>query len=118
LVLYSSGALSLKPEPKDSVYDKAVLIGIPIFAANLEPTESPTTFRIYACFDDGGVLTVRRTVGATTVLENLNGGANLAANASYFFDIAVHYGEEINLSYNIGAQCLSLKVWEVKGVIN
>jgi len=89
-----------------------------IFATNIKPTESPTTFRIYASFTAGGVLTVRRTVGATTISENLNGGANLAANASYFFDIAVHYGEEINIRYSVGTQCLSLKVWEVKGVVN
>lgn len=118
MVLYSSGALSLIPESKGSVYNQAVLANTDIFATDLEPTESPTTFRIYAGFTAGGVLTVRRTVGATTVSENLNGGANLAANASYFFDIAVHYGEEINLRYSVGATCMSLKVWEVKGVVN
>ena len=110
--------MSLIPESKGSIYDQAVLAGTDIFAPDLEPTESPTTFRIYACFDTGGVLTVRRTVGATTVPENLNGGANLTAGASYFFDVAVSYGEKINLQYNIDAQCLSLKVWEVKGVVN
>ena len=110
--------MSLKPEAKDSVYNQPVLANTDIFATDLEPTESPTSFRIYACFLAGGVLTVRRTVGATTVSENLNGGANLAANASYFFDIAISYGEEINLRYSVGATCLSLKVWEVKGVIN
>jgi len=118
MVLYSSGALSLKPEPKGSKYDQPVLAGTDIFATDLEPTESPTTFRIYACFTAGGVLTVIRTVGAATVPEDLNGGANLAAGASYFFDIAVHYGEEINLQYSVPTQCLSLKVWEVKGVVN
>jgi len=119
MVLFSSGSPSLKPELKDSVYNQGIPTGIDIFATDLEPTESPTTFRIYACFDPGGILTVTRTVGTTTVTENLNGGANLAANASYFFDIAVHYGEKINLQYSgVGATCISLKVWEVKGVIN
>jgi len=118
MVLFSSGAPSLKPEYKDSKYNQAVLVTTNIFATNLEPTESPTTFRIYACFTAGGVLTVIRTVGANTVYEDLNGGANLAAGASYFFDIAVHYGEEINLYYSVPTQCLSLKVWEVKGVVN
>lgn len=118
LVLYSSGAMSLIPESKDSIYNQVVLANTDMFATDLEPTESPTTFRIYACFIAGGVLTVRRTVGAATISEDLNGGANLAAGASYFFDVAVHYGEEINLHYSVTTQCLSLKVWEVKGVIN
>ena len=118
MVLFSSGAPSLVPESKGSVYNQAVLANTDIFATDLEPTESPTTFRIYACFTLGGVLTVRRTVDAATVSEDLNGGANLAAGASYFFDIAVHYGEEINLYYSVPTQCLSLKVWEVKGVVN
>jgi len=118
MVLYSSGAPSLVPESKDSIYDQPVLATTDIFTTDLEPTESPTTFRIYACFTAGGVLTVIRTVGADTVLENLNGGANLAAGASYFFDIAVSYGEKINLYYSVPTQCRSLKIWEVKGVIN
>jgi hypothetical protein len=118
LVLYSSGSPSLIPESKDSVFNQTILANTDMFASDLEPTEAPTTFRIYACFTVGGTLTVRRTVGATTVSENLNGGAALVANSSYFFDVAVQYGESINIWYSVGATCLSLKVWEVKGVIS
>jgi len=110
--------MSLRPESKDSIFNQPVVANNDIFATALVTTESQTTFRIYACFTVLGVLTVRRTVGGVTIAENLNAGANLAANAAYFFDIAVHYGEGINLRYSVGATCLSLKVWEVKGVIN
>ena len=118
MVLYSSGGISLIPVSKGSINNQAILANTDIFTTALGPTQDPTTFRIYAAFNAGGVLTVRRTVGAVTVSENLNGGAALAANSSYFFDIAVQYGETINIWYSVGATCLNLKVWEVKGVVS
>ncbi len=117
MVLYSAGA----PGPatvKGSVFDTAVVADINIFSSDIEPIYTPTTFRIYACFDDAGVLTVMRTVGVDTFSEELNGGGALAANSAYTFDIVVEIGDSINIWYSVGATCKSLKVVEVPGSVS
>ena len=112
MVLYSCGAYGYAI-PKGSVFNTAVAADSDIFSSDLEPTYTPCIFRIYVCFDAGGVLTVRRTKNGATVSENLNGGAALTANAAYIFDIVVEEGETINLRYSVDATILSLKVVEV-----
>jgi len=104
---------AFKPVSKGSVFNTSVTAGTNIFASDLEPTDTPTIFRIYACFDTAGVLTVRRTSGGTTVSEQLNSGNNLTANASYMFDIIVDSGETINLQYSVNATCLKLSIVEI-----
>jgi hypothetical protein len=59
-----------------------------------------------------GVLSVRRTQGATTVSEQLNGGASLIANASYIFDVMVATGQTINFQYSAIGTVLSCIVIE------
>jgi hypothetical protein len=103
---------------KYSLFNTAVSANINIFAAGLTPTNSPTIFRIYACFDASGVLSVQRTKGAVTVSERLNGGVALSANAAYLFDILVESGESINLQYSVAATALSLKVVEVAMMVS
>ena len=103
---------------KGSIFNTAVMGNTNIFASNLSPTNSPTTFRIYACFDTDGVLTVRRTRVATTVSEQLNAGTALNASAAYMFDVTLESGETINLQYSVDATALKLAVYEVQGVIS
>jgi len=110
--------ISLKPILKASLFNTSVAANTNIFPSALTPTYSPATFRIYCCFNASGVLSVQRTSGATTVAEQLNGGAALNANASYMFDILVESGESINLQYSVAATALSLKVVEVAGVVS
>ncbi len=122
MVLYSAGSIGL-PVLKGSAFNAPISIGdgtvaTNIFSSDLEPTNSPTTFRIYACFNSGGVLTVMRTVGVDTVSEDLNGGGALAADATYTFDIIVEIGDSINLQYSAGGTCRSLKVLEVPGAVS
>lgn len=118
MVLYSAGAPGLATV-KGSVFNTAVGASSDIFSSDLEPTYTPTTFRIYACFDTGGgTLIVRRTVGINTVSEELNGGGALAVDAAYTFDIIVEIGDSINIWYSIGATCKSLKVVEVPGAVS
>ena len=107
------------PETKGLVFNEAVGANADIFAAALAPTHSPTTFRIYACFDTAGVLIVRRTRGTppVTVSEQLNSGVDLNANAAYMFDIIVQEGDSLNLWHSIGATILYLKVVEIAGAI-
>lgn len=105
------------PLTKGLVFNQAIGAGANIFGTALSPLRSPTTFRIYACFDTAGLLIVRRTRGGVTVSEQLNSGANLVANAAYIFDIIVQSGDTINLRHSAGAQILYLKVEEVGGSI-
>jgi len=106
------------PLLKGSVFNDAVTADTDIFGSNLTPTNSPTTFRIYVCFDAAGVLTVRRTSGGTTVSEQLNSGTTLTANAAYIFDVPVESGESINLQYSVNATALKIMVLEVSGVLS
>jgi hypothetical protein len=117
MVLYSVGAPDYKFILKGSLFNTSVAANTNVFTTDLSPTYTPTTFRIYACFDTGGILTVRRKKGAVTVSEQLNSGANLAANAAYMFDILLESGESVNLQYSADATALCIKVCEVFGVM-
>lgn len=101
---------------KGQVFNTAVGAGANIFAANLSPTYSPTTFRIYAAFDGSAVLSVTRTRAGITVTEQLNGGTALATNCAYAFDIIVSTGDGINLQYAGAHTALTIKVVELTGV--
>jgi hypothetical protein len=107
---------ALAPILKGSLFNAAVSAGANIFGSDLTPTYSPATFRIYACFDAAGVLSVARMKGGTTVVEQLNAGSALNANAAYMFDVLVEAGESVNLRYSVAATALCLKVVEVAGV--
>jgi len=104
-------------EFKGSVFNTAITAGTNIFAQDLEPTYTPCIFRIYACFDASGVLTVRRTRAGVTVGEQLNSGSPLAANAAYIFDVPVDADETINLQYSVDATVLKLSVMEIGGMV-
>jgi hypothetical protein len=80
-------------------------------------TNNPSYFRIFACFNTSGVLSVVKTKGTTTVTMQLNGGNALNANCLYAFDIAVESGESVNLQYSVNATALELKVEEIATVM-
>jgi hypothetical protein len=117
MVLYSVGAPEYKLILKGSLFNTHVAANTNIFTTSLSPTYTPTTFRIYACFDTSGVLTVRRTKGTVTVSEQLNSGTALEANAAYMFDILLESGETINLQYSVNATATCIKICEVHGVM-
>lgn len=98
---------------KDSKFNEAVTAAIDIFSAVLSSTNTVTVFRIYACFDTSGILSVRRTYGSNTVSEKLNAGANLSADCGYAFDVLVLEGQTINLRYSVAATASALIVSEV-----
>jgi len=102
---------------KASVFNTVVTANTDILPSDLSPTRNPATFRIYACFSVGGVLTVRRTRGGVTVSEQLNSGTALAANSAYMFDIIVEIiveaGDTINIQYSVNATCICLKIVEI-----
>lgn len=116
LISVAAAALQI-PELKGRIFNTAIALNTDFFAADLAPTNTPTTFRIYVALDTAGILSVQRTSAAVTVAEQLNAGAALAANASYMFDILVHEDDTINLQTTVGAQILYCMVIEVPGVI-
>ena len=104
---------------REEIFNTAVLANADILAAAITVTNpsTPAVFRIQACFDTGGVLTVRRTSGGVTVDEQLNAGVGLTADALYTFDIIVTENDTINLWYGIIATISSLKVIEIRGMM-
>jgi len=100
------------------VFNTPITADTDIFGVDLEPSSSATTFRIYACLNTAGVLTVRRTRGDTTVSEDLNAGTNLVANSAYMFEILVEELETINLQYSVNATVISLKLFEITGAVS
>lgn len=106
------------PRALDRVFNTAIIANTDIFGVDLEPSSSATTFRIYACMNTAGVLTVRRTREGTPVSENLNAGANLVANSAYMFEILVEELETINMRYSENATVISLKVFEITGAVS
>jgi len=117
MVLYSVGAPEYKFILKNSLFNTPITGNKDIFTVGLSPTNTPTTFRLYVCFDTSGVLTVRRTREAVTVSEQLNAGAALTANSAYMFDILVESEETINLQYSVDATAICIKICEVPGVM-
>jgi hypothetical protein len=97
---------------KGKIINTSIAANTNFFGSNLAPSASPVIFRINVTMNTAGVLTVRRTDGATTVSEQLNGGSNLIANASYIFDTIVATGQTINLQYSTSATIVSCIVVE------
>ena len=89
-----------------------------ILSSPIIPSNPLSIFRIYAVFNTAGVLYVKRTRGATSVLEALNNGASLNANASYIFDIIVVSDDSINFQYSVNATLLTLIVVEVSALVS
>jgi hypothetical protein len=117
MVLMSVGAPDYKLILKNSLFNTSIKANTDIFTTYLSPTNTPTIFRIYVCFDTSGFLTVRRKKGTVTVSEQLNSGTALVANAAYMFDVIVESAETVNLQYSVDATALCIKVCEVEGVM-
>lgn len=116
-MVMSSGGAPGTAILKGSKFNENITLDIDIFDSDLDPTYSPTTFRIYAAFVAAGVLTVMRKRGAVTVSEQLNGGVALATNSAHMFDIVLENNESLNIQYGATTLCLSLKVVEVSTAV-
>jgi hypothetical protein len=88
------------------------------FAANLSPTRTPCTLRIYIALSVSAVVSAQRTLALTsaTAAELLNSGVALAANAAYYFDVQMDEGETFNLQSASGATVLKCMVTEIDTV--
>jgi hypothetical protein len=98
------------------VFNQAVTANVNIFAKSFAQKYPNSLFEIYVCFDTGGgTLSVMRTVGSTTVAEQLNAanGFALQANGAYAFRVPVDAGETINLQYSVSANALKISMREL-----
>jgi hypothetical protein len=112
VMLVSTGAPISVMTVKSSMINKSVTANTNILSTGITSYYN-CIFRIYACFDTDGVLSIKRTQGSTTVTEVLNGGNDLTANSAYAFDIIVEKDEVINLQFSVNATALTLKVLEI-----
>jgi len=92
----------LIPLAKAAVFNTA----LPAAEANwlgsdIEPTNSPSYLRIYACVSVTGILRVARTVGGVPITEDLNSGTALVADAAYMFTVPWRTGDSISIRYSV-----------------
>ncbi len=110
-------ATQMFPIDKGAIFNTVVGAGADFFAADLVPTNTPTTFRIAFSCDAGGVLDVMREqllpAPPVTVTEHLNQNVALVADSLYEFNITVRAGQTINFQHSVGGTILSCIVVEV-----
>jgi len=100
-------------EIKGRIFNTIIGAAADFFAADLAPTNSPCTFRIYMVFDTAGVVSIQRTSAGVTVAEDLNQAVALVLDSAYTFDILVHEDDTINIQHAAGAQILYCLVVEI-----
>jgi len=102
-------------EERGAVFNTVVGAAADFFAADLIPTNTPTTFRIAFSCNAAGVLNVIRTEAGVPVTEHLNANAALVADCLYEFNVTVRAGQTINLQHSVGGTILSCIVVEIYG---
>jgi hypothetical protein len=86
--------------------------------SDIEPTNSPSYLRIYACVSVTGILRVARTIGGVTVTEDLNSGTDLVAGAAYMFDVPWRTGDSVNIGYSVTTGTINrLLIDEIGGAV-
>jgi len=101
---------------KGRVYNTAYAGGgADVFAADLTPSYTPTTFRIDVVIDTAVTCLVVRDDGTAEVDGIMNSGTALVANAEYIFDITLTSAEAFNMEFGGACQILFLEVTEIPG---
>jgi len=89
-----------------------------ILGADLAPLNTPCLFRVTACFNAAGILSVETTNaagGGGAVVQQFNGGVALNNNSLYMFEHLVHAGDTINYQYSVNATIMTFRVQEIIG---
>ena len=84
-----------------------------ILGADLAPLNTPCLFRVTACFNAAGVLSVETIAGGNSQVQQLYGGVALNNNSLYMFEHLVHAGDTINYRYSANATIMTFRVQEV-----
>jgi hypothetical protein len=102
---------------KGTIFNSSITAYTPIFQNDLQPSlakySNPSYFRIFACFDKDGVLSVIKIKDGISAIMQLNSGNTLKADCLFAFDIVMDYGESMNLQYSVDATIKELKVLEI-----
>ena len=107
-------ASPMSPISKANLFNQAgYLAAADILAADIAPTDSPTSFRIEAAFSAGGILSMDLTQAGVTVNVQLYGGVALNINSGYTFQVLINSGDTVNFQYSVNATILSFKVQEI-----
>lgn len=107
-----------KPISRMIIFNKAVTANVNFLGTvagnKLKALNAPCIFRIYIALSVSGVFSVQRTspTSSTAVVENMNQGVALTANAGYMFDILVDEGDSIDFQTTVSATLLKLSVVE------
>lgn len=101
---------------KGRVYNTAYAgAGADVFAADITPTYTPTTFRVNVTIDTAVTCVVVRDDGVAEMDSELNAGTALTADAEFSFDISMTEDETFNLEFGGVCQILYLVVLEIPG---
>lgn len=87
---------------------------VDFFAADISPTNFPTTFILQAAMTSAGNLYAVVTNGGVQVGMDFNKGAALVANALYVFKLLVHSGDSVNFRYTAIGNIRFFRVQEVE----
>ena len=80
----------------------------------ITPTNSPSYLRLYVCVSITGIFRVARTVSGATVVEDLNSGTALVANAAYMFTVEWITGDSLDFRYSTtGGTILTFRADEI-----
>jgi len=109
----------LSPLAKAEIFNTALpAIGVDWLGAAITPTNTPSFLRIYLTVAVAGTLSIARTVGGVTVLEELNHGVNLTANSAFAFDVEWRSGDSLNFRYSAtGANILVFRADEIGAAV-
>jgi len=102
LNLVFGGGIAGAPIAKAAIFNTALPGAETNWIADILPTNSPSHIRIFVCVSVSGILRVARTNGGVTVVETLNNGVALVANAGYSFSpIPWRTGDSISVRYSV-----------------
>ncbi len=87
-----------------------------ILSTDISPTNSPSYIRIYICVSVAGVFRIARTIGNSTITENMNSGNNLTPDAAYIFTSEWRSNDTLNFRYSVTSGTITiLRVDEIGG---
>lgn len=81
---------------------------------DIGPFKFSRTVRLSIWMDAGGIANMQIANGGVTVVENLNGGTAIPADARHTFDVELAPGDALNVQHSTGGtQDISLRIHDV-----
>ncbi|NIR48418.1 hypothetical protein GWN42_00550 [candidate division KSB1 bacterium] len=99
--------------PVNRIFNTSVTANTDLFNNDLQPSADTSTFRLEIAENTGVVLSVRETVGSTTVSMNLNGGTAIDQNSLNKFDIKTRDDASYNFRVDTTTTILKFQIDEL-----